>query len=301
MPFKDKEKLKEWKRNYMQAYRKGERRTRKIRRTLRRTIREKNVEPNVEPCVEPSLVTQKTVTERPKVIESTPSPFSPPALTKTHRFEIRAKPTHKVQVKGIEHAVVKSKGRDGRIEYAEIFLPNSVIELYANCAKIYPTDELVGLGEERIAGMKNVLKRACEARGIILEQESKWAVGEYSHTTMEDKGLNDALTPLALVHTGDEDWNMFKDDGSHPGKVESAGKENWAGTNLLYKVLFELPIENAKQISVFSEQIKLHMEVLRETRDVQKEQAKVAKEMNKTLIKIQETLEQLGGKENEKK
>lgn len=262
----------DYQREYMRSYRRGERKNTRPR-----------VRPPVRPPVRPHVEEPKPASTLPKAIYTTP-----PALTKTHRFEIRTRLKRPVSPISLKHVVVRSRGKGGRIRYAEVRLENSTVEIFSQSARIYSTNELLGLDKERVEGMKKALKQACSFRGAEPEPEESWKVGEFSHTTMEDKSLDEVLRPLALQEAGDEDYHLFADDGSHPGKVESAGKENWTGTNLLYHVLFELPIENAKQIAVFGEYIKQHFAVLNGIQSGIGELTSVVRELRDAIKELKE-------------
>ena len=293
MPYKNPEDRKRWlaehpQADYLRAWRRGERKRHKPKlkepaheRTQphERTLKEPIERPRVlSPVEEP-----KPASTLPKAIYTTPPP-----LTKTHRFEIRTRLKRPVSPTSLQHASVRSRGKGGRIQYAEVRLENSTVEIFSQSARIYSTNELLGLDRERVEGMKKALKVACSFRGAEPEPEEKWHVGEFSHTTMEDKSLDEVLRPLALQEVGDDNYHLFADDGSHPGKVESAGKENWTGTNLLYHVLFELPVENARQIAVFGEYIKQHFAVLGGIQAGIGELTSVVKELRDAIKELKE-------------
>lgn len=254
MPFKDPEERKAWQRAYMRAYRKGE----------CNTLPTEARKPRVRPVNPASVETQNSAPALPKAVYSTLPP-----LTNTHRFEIWAKTVKPVSPTLLSHARVCQKGRGGRIAYAEVKLESSVIEIYSHAAKIRPIGELEGLDLERVETLKIALKRACSLRGVELQPEDSWRVGEYSHSTMENPELNDALRGLAVQNVGDDNYAIIADDGSHPGKDETTGKENWTGTNLLYRVLFELPVENAKSMETLETRVEALQQGLADLRQIQ--------------------------------
>lgn len=242
MPFKDKEKQKEAMRLIMRKRRQG------ITSGITKGITSVIPAPSEAP---------KTPHVDPKAIYIQPLP-----LTRTHRFEITAPLATPTSPALLSNVTVRHRGNGGRIVYAEVKLEHSVIEIHRRKVRIYSTRELEGLDEAHINGMKDALKAACRFRGLTIAKEADWKVGEWSHTTMEDKALNEALAPLGIKGVGDNNYNIFKDDGSHPDQVETAGKENWTGTNLLYHVLFRLPIENAEAFRKYGENIEQHLSVL---------------------------------------
>jgi hypothetical protein len=237
---------KEWQRKYMRNYMRLRRKSVKtVVKTIQPTPAKKLESPNKSPNITPVV---------PNAINKTT-----PTLITTHRFEIHVpivrSPTSLTNVQ------YRVKGAGKRIRYAVVDMTNCFVEFYKKSVTLVLKSghEIVNADPEQVKALYHVLATVTKSRGVQLAPEANWEHGLYSHTVMEDDGLNDFFKPLAVAEWGDEDLHFFLDN-SHTGKVEAGGKRSFDAAENLRFMLLEFP----KAFAAYNENIVKHLAVLDE-------------------------------------
>jgi hypothetical protein len=223
----------------------------------------------------------------PKAINQTPK------LITTHRFEIRAKTTRVISPTSLPNVQVAARGAGKRIKYGLVDMPSCFIEYHKeSVALILKRDhEIINADPAKIEELRRILLNACTARHVELTQETI-KPGLWSHTVMEDDGLNEFFKPLAVAQWGDQDLHFFEDN-SHTGKVEMGGKRSYDAAENLRFMLLEFP----KSFHNYNENIVKHLAVLdkigvglEEQRGVQADQRGAIQELVKAVQELRDAV-----------
>lgn len=237
-----------WQREYMRLYR------RKSRKTMRKTSVRQNV--RLTDVKQPKSLTESLTqaSDVPKAIS-----YTNPTLITTHRFEIRANALGSITPTSLPNVQIGARGGGKRIKYAFVDLHNCWIEFYRNsvCLVLKAGHEITNADPERVQALMDILATVCARKGVRLVPQPDWKHGLYSHTVMEDNGLNEFFKPLAVGEWGDEDLHFFMDK-SHSGKVEMGGKRSFDAAENLRLMLLEFP----KNFHEYNVNIQKHLAVL---------------------------------------
>ena len=232
MPFKDKAMFAA----YMRVY-----------RTKRKPCVNPATSERVNPSVNPRKPSDGDGLRNPRKPADEPKAI----ITKTHHFAIRASRSRPGNPYLIEGVKALARGGGKRIHYGLIDFENAFIEFTRNKVCVVSKRELVDLDKPLELALRGILATVCARKGVGLEGEAGWKVGEWSHTSFEFEPLKAVLGPLAAVEAGNDRLRLFK-DSSHDGP-EMTGIDVRRATENLHYILLEFPHDFAEYAKTSSE------------------------------------------------